>query len=94
MDPKRVAEIEQMLTNRHDMLHYNMKALRRAGLDLLAEMRNKERQLQVAAECANGVCPQECDLDCLYPGSECKKNKAETCWRELWRQQAGEGENA
>ena len=93
MDPKRVAEIEQMLTNRHDMLHYNMKALRRAGLDLLTEMRSKERQLQVAAECANGVCPEECGLDCLYPGSRCKKDKAEPCWLEYWRRKSGTFQN-
>ena len=49
MDPKRVAEIEQMLTNRHDMLHYNMKALRRAGLDLLVEAKRLSENIQAYA---------------------------------------------
>lgn len=90
MDPKRVAEIEQMLTNRHDMLHYNMKALRRAGLDLLVEMRSKELQLHEASidfevmatdeTCA--VCERrdKCEVDCA------------TTKRELWRQKAGGAE--
>ena len=49
MDPKRVAEIEQMLTNRHDMLHYNMKALRRAGLELLAEAKRLSENIHAYA---------------------------------------------
>ena len=49
MDQKRVAEIEQMLMNRHDMLHYNMKALRRAGMDLLAEAKRLSENIQAYA---------------------------------------------
>ena len=49
MDPKRVAEIEQMLRNRHDMLHYNMKALRRAGQDLLAEAKRLSENIHAYA---------------------------------------------
>ena len=91
MDPKRVAEIEQMLRNRHDMLHYNMKALRRAGLDLLTEMRSKEQQLQVAAEhmVSEMVCPSKIlEKTCRHYAGDCK-----TCWLEHWRQQSGTFQN-
>ena len=91
MDPKRVTEIEQMLTNRHDMLHYNMRALRRAGLDLLAEMRGMEQLLQVATEhmVAEMVCPKEVSEE------ECRKREGvcKTCWLEYWRQKSGTFQN-
>ena len=90
MDPKRVTEIEQILTNRHDMLHYNMKALRRAGLDLLAEMRSMEQQLHMAAkEAARCCCPYDTDkpaaLKFCNESCETDEEKPELCWLEYWQ---------
>ena len=97
MDPKRVTEIEQLLTNRHDMLHYNMRALRRAGLDLLAEMRNKEQQLRMAAkEAAKGCCPYDANKAfALICKEDCSDDdtRSERCWLEYWRCKSGTFQN-